>query len=66
MTDARELFERRAAWQAGRRRLSWPEKVRMAEAIRGPLVRLRSTRPIDPKRVHAERPKAPPESPSES
>jgi hypothetical protein len=66
MTDTRELFERQAAWQAGRRRLSWPEKVRMAEAIRESLVRLRSTRPIDQKTVHAERPKRPPESPSES
>jgi len=66
MADTRELFERQAAWQAGRCRLSWPEKVRMAEAIRESLVRLRSTRPIDPKTVHAERPKTPPESPSES
>jgi hypothetical protein len=66
MADTHELFERRAAWQAGRRRLSWPEKVRMAEAIRESLVRLRSTRPLDPKTVHAERPKSPPESPSES
>ena len=66
MTDTRELYERQAASQAGRRSLSWPEKVRMAEAIRDSLVRLRSTRPIDPKTVHAERPKTPPESPSES
>jgi predicted component of type VI protein secretion system len=66
MADARELFERQAAWQAGRRRLSWPEKVRMAEAIRESLVRLRNTRPIDPKTDPAERPKAPPRSPSQS
>ena len=51
MTDKRELFERQAAWQAGRRHLSWPEKVRMAEAIRESLIRLRSTRPLDPKKI---------------
>ena len=59
MTDMRELFERQAAWQAGRRRLSWPEKVRMAEAIRESLVHLRNMRSIDPKTDHVERPKTP-------
>jgi hypothetical protein len=39
MTDMRELFERQAAGQAGRRRLSWPEKIRVAEAMRESLVR---------------------------
>ena len=57
MTDTRELFERQAAWQAGRRRLSWPEKVRMAEAIRESLVRFRNTRPLDPKAGPAKRSK---------
>jgi len=66
MTDTRELFECQAAWQAGRRQLSWPEKVRMAEAIRESLVRLRNTRPIDPKTDSAERLKAAPRSPSQS
>jgi hypothetical protein len=66
MADAGELFERRAAWQAGHRRLSWPEKVRMAEAIRDSLVRLRNTRPIDPKMIYAEGPKTLPGPPSES
>lgn len=57
MTDMRELFERPAAWQAGRRGLSWPEKVRMAEAIRESLVRLRDMRSIDPKTDRARSPK---------
>jgi len=57
MTDTRELFERQAAWQASRRRLSWPEKVRMAEAIRESLVRFRNTRPLDPKAALAKRSK---------
>jgi hypothetical protein len=47
MTDMRELFERQAAWQAGRRGLSWPEKVRMAEAVRESVVRLREMRSLD-------------------
>jgi len=42
MSDLRELFERQAAWQAGRRRLSWAEKVRMAEAMRETLARFRA------------------------
>jgi hypothetical protein len=57
MTDTRELFECQAAWQAGQRYLSWPEKVRMAEAIPESLIRLRNTRPLDPKVAPAERPK---------
>jgi hypothetical protein len=59
MTDKRELFERQAAWQAGRRHLSWPEKVRMAEAIRESLIRLRGTRPLDPKKIQTKSLKAP-------
>ena len=59
MTDMRQLFERQAAWQASLRHLSWPEKVRMAEAIRESLVNLRNTRPIDLKAGHADGPKAP-------
>ena len=66
MTDTRELFERQAAWQAGRRRLSWPEKVRMAEAIRESLVHFRNTRPLDPKKIQTKSPKAPTGSPSKS
>jgi hypothetical protein len=59
MTDMRELFERQAAWQAGRRRLSWPEKVRMAEAMRESLVRFRIMRQTDPKADRIEGSKPP-------
>ena len=34
MTDTRKLLERQAAWQRGRMGLTWPEKIRMAEAVR--------------------------------
>jgi hypothetical protein len=35
------LFERQARWQKNRARLSWPEKVRLAEAVRESLERFR-------------------------
>jgi hypothetical protein len=50
-----ELFQ----WQAGRRRLSWPEKIRMAEAMRESAIRFRALRPGEPKTGSAERPKTP-------
>jgi len=34
MSDIRQLLERQANWQKTQRGLSWPEKVRMAEAMR--------------------------------
>jgi len=34
-----------AQWQRSRQTLSWPEKVRLAEAIRASLIELRRTRP---------------------
>ena len=45
MTDMRKLFERHTAWQKGRTALTWPEKVRMAEAIRDWVSRLSCARP---------------------
>lgn len=33
MTDLRHLLERQAEWQKTRRSLSWPEKIRMVEAM---------------------------------
>ena len=42
MTDVRRLLERQAEWQRARRSLSWPEKVRMAEAMRDVIHHLRS------------------------
>ena len=41
MTDMRHSLERQAEWQKTRNRLSWPEKVRMAEAVRESLRQLR-------------------------
>jgi hypothetical protein len=34
MREVQKLLERQARWQKGRAALSWPEKIRMAEAIR--------------------------------
>ena len=34
MNDIRILLDRQAAWQSNRAALSWPEKIRMAEAVR--------------------------------
>lgn len=59
MTDMREFFERQATWQSGRQRLSWPEKVRMAEAMCESLARFRNMRPTGPKTDRVERPKTP-------
>ena len=42
MSEAiKKLLERQSAWQKGRKELSWPEKIRMAEAVRESVVRLR-------------------------
>jgi hypothetical protein len=41
MTDIQRLLERQAKWQKSRRSLSWPEKVRMAEAMREAIHHLR-------------------------
>ena len=41
MTDVRRLLERQAEWQRARGALSWPEKVRMAEAMRDAIYQLR-------------------------
>lgn len=34
MTDTRKELERQAAWQKARVALTWPEKIRMAQAVR--------------------------------
>ena len=41
MTDVRRLLERQAEWQKARGGLSWPEKIRMAEAMREMICQLR-------------------------
>lgn len=42
MTDAQQALEKQARWQASRRGLSWPEKIRMAERVRDSVVSLRA------------------------
>lgn len=45
MDDVKKLLERQAVWQKGRKSLPWPEKIRIAEAIRESILQLRSTGP---------------------
>lgn len=55
MTDTRKLLERQAAWQKGRAALTWPEKVRMAEAVREWAAKFRRARPTTTDGVSASR-----------
>ena len=48
MNELDKQFARQAQWQAGRKALSWPEKVRQAEAIRGAITTLRGEKPDSP------------------
>lgn len=41
MPDPGPLVTRQAAWQSARRRLPWPEKIKMAERARDAILRLR-------------------------
>lgn len=43
MSDLRHLFQRQAAWQKKRESLSWPDKIRMVEAMQGTLRQLRNS-----------------------
>ena len=45
MDDVKKLLERQALWQKGRKSLPWPEKIRMAEAIRESILQIRGTGP---------------------
>jgi hypothetical protein len=45
MTEIQALFDRQARWQRDLVALSWPEKIRMVEAIRESVLRLRASRP---------------------
>ena len=44
MDEIGEQLERQARWQKNRKALSWPEKVRQAEAIRDAIKALRKTK----------------------
>jgi len=41
MTESSERMRRQAQWQKRRKELSWPDKIRLAEAIRDSLEPLR-------------------------
>ena len=45
MNDVKKLLERQAAWQKRRKSIPWPEKIRIAEAIRESILQLRGTGP---------------------
>lgn len=47
MTEVPERLSKQAQWQKRRRALSWPEKVRLAEAVRDSVEALRRA-PAEP------------------
>ena len=48
MNELEKQFATQARWQTGRKALSWPEKVRQAEAIRDAIKTLRGGKPDSP------------------
>jgi len=61
MSDVQKPLERQAKWQKSRAALSWPEKIRMAEAMRESVRQLRAS--VSPEeREAARRRRAPPAS----
>ena len=44
MTDTGKLLQPQAEWQRARTGLTWPEKIRMAEAVRESIVKFRYAR----------------------
>ena len=51
MNAIEDLFRRQAEWQKSRARLTWSEKLALAEVLRdAALAMRRSGRPSDPKR----------------
>jgi hypothetical protein len=59
MNEVLELLQRQANWQKSRKRLSWPEKIRMAEAIHDSVAHLRIRNGCA---IHHENPLAGPDS----
>jgi hypothetical protein len=43
MSEIRFLFERQAAWQKSRQRLSWLEKIHLVEALQKSLRQLKNS-----------------------
>jgi hypothetical protein len=50
MDEVAKRFARQAQWQASRTNLSWPEKVRQAEAMREFILVLRKKKADSPRR----------------
>ena len=48
MDDLRKLLERQSEWQKRRAALSWPEKIRMVEAVRESAALFSRSRPKSP------------------
>jgi len=45
MNDIARMLQRQAEWQRSRQSLTWPEKLRMVEAVRESIQLLRRTGP---------------------
>jgi hypothetical protein len=60
MSDAKKSFELQAQWQRRRADLTWPEKIRQAEAMREAILQLRANNPASATKLHD------PESPAGS
>lgn len=43
MRDIKEMLQRQAKWQQGRAKLSWAEKIRAVERVRGDVLALRQS-----------------------
>ena len=41
MNEVQKLLQKQAAWQKSRAKLSWPEKIRLAEAARETVIAFR-------------------------
>ncbi len=57
MDEFSKRLERQAQWQKSRKSLSWPEKVRQAEAIRDAIKALRATKTDSPPTGNSPAPK---------
>lgn len=54
MFDVKTMLERQARWQQSRAKLSWTEKLRMAEILREAALAMRSRRGISDLRIEQE------------
>jgi len=43
MNDIQKMLERQTQWQKGRKDLTWPEKIRLAERVRESARQLRAS-----------------------